>query len=473
MESGTPCRPWKPHPSPGDDGHESGRTAGFVNCIQKGAGEHCGPQRRSGHLPLEAATCCPSALKIVFLSPAAQRGGAEAVLLELLGVLREARPAWSLHVLAGEDGPLLATVRAMNVSCETLPFPPAVRSFGENRQAPASGQTVAPWRRMVAKAARLAGWLGAAGGVLRYGWKLRRRLRRLRPDLLHSNGMKMHLLGAVAKPGRTPLIWHLHDYLGSRPAMKPLLRRLSSRCALVVANSQSVARDVRAALPGGPAVAAVYNAVNLDAFRPAGPALDLDRLAGLPPAPAGTVRIGLVATFAFWKGHEVFLRAATATLGASRFYVVGGPVYATAGSQRSVEELRAVAGSLGLLDRTGFTGFVEDVPAAMRALDIVVHASTEPEPFGLVIVQAMACGRAVIISEAGGAAELVEPEISALVHRPRDVGGLTLAMDRLIASAELRARLGEAGRRRVAERFTMRQMAGQIVPLFGRLSANE
>ena len=323
---------------------------------------------------------------------------------------------------------------------------------------------------MVAKAARLAGWLKAAGGVLWYGWKLRQRLRQLRPDLLHSNGMKMHLLGAVAKPKRTPLIWHLHDYLGSRPAMKPLLRRLSSRCALVVANSQSVARDVRAALPGGPAVAAVYNAVDLDVFQPAGPTLDLDRLAGLPPAPAGTVRVGLVATFAFWKGHEVFLRAAAATPGASRFYVVGGPVYATAGSQRTTEELRAVARSLGILERTGFTGFVEDVPAAMRALDIVVHASTEPEPFGLVIAQAMACARAVVISEAGGAAELVEPEISALTHRPGDAAGLALAMGRLIASAELRARLGEAGRRQAAERFTTRRMAGQIAGLFRELA---
>ena len=422
-----------------------------------------------GRLPIEPSTAA-SALKIVFLSPAAQRGGAEAVLLELLGVLRATRPAWSLHVLAAEDGPLLAAVRTLGVAGETLPFPAALRAFGENRQAAGSARPTRPWERIVAKAARFAGWLKAAGGVLLYAWRLRRRLRQLRPDLLHSNGMKTHLLGALARPGRTPLVWHLHDYLGSRPAMKPLLRRLAGRCALVVANSQSVAADVRAALPGGPAVAAVYNAVNLDVFRPAGPTLDLDRLAGLPPAPAGTVRLGLVATFAFWKGHEVFLRAAAATPGANRFYVVGGPVYATAGSQRTLAELRALAGSLGLGERVGFTGFVAEVPAAMRALDVVVHASTEPEPFGLVIVQALACGRAVIISEAGGAAELVEPEVSALAHPPGDVAALAAAMNRLASAPELRARLGAAGRRRVEARFTTRQMAGQIVPLFEELA---
>ena len=357
----------------------------------------------------------------------------------------------------------------MGISCETLPFPHAVRSFGESRQSRESKQPFLALGWLTEKTSRFMGWLKASLGVSLYGWRLRQRLQHLRPDLLHSNGMKMHLFGALAKSGRTLLVWHLHDYLSNRPAMKPLLRGLLSRCALVVANSHSVAADVRAALPQGPEVVAIYNAVDLERFKPAGPVLDLDRIAGLPAADAGTIRIGLVATFAFWKGHEVFLRAAAATSGMSRFYIIGGPVYATVGSQRTLAELRTLAGSLGLLDRVGFTGFVEDVPAAMRALDVVVHASTEPEPFGLVIVQAMACGRAVIISEAGGAAELVESEVSALVHPPGDVRKLALAMERLIADAGLRAQLSAAGRRRVEERFAISKMAGQIVPLYEQL----
>lgn len=367
---------------------------------------------------------------------------------------------------------MMVKIRAMNLPGETLPFPQVVRTFGENRPGLARSSALLPWRHIFAdQAARLAHWAGAGAGVMLYGWRLRQRLKQLRPDVIHSNGMKMHLLGAVTKPRLTPLIWHLHDYLSRRTAMKPLLRAVASRCALAVANSESVAADVRAALPGGPPVRVVYNAVDPGVFTPAGPSLDLDQLAGLPPPTMpGTVRIGLVATFAFWKGHETFLRAAALAKGNHRFYVIGGPVYATAGSQRSLEELRELAQKLGVQDRVGFTGFVDDVPKAMRALDVVVHASTEPEPFGLVIVQAMACARAVIISAAGGARELVEPEINALLHSPGNAGELAAAIDRLGADPELRTHLGAAARLHASERFTRERMADRLVTIYEKES---
>jgi glycosyltransferase involved in cell wall biosynthesis len=360
----------------------------------------------------------------------------------------------------------------MDVSCETLAFPAAVRSFGENRQVQVARAAGRAWHKILAKVARLAGWLRAGAGVLIYGWRLRRRLGQLGPDVLHSNGMKMHLLGALAK-GATPLVWHLHDYLSARPAMKPLLRRLASRCQLLIANSESVAADARRVLPGSLPVHVVYNAVDSEVFTPEGAALDLDALAGLPAAALGTVRAGLVATFAFWKGHEVFLRAAAACEPANpiRFYVIGGPVYATGGSQYSLEQLKSLANELGVANRVGFTGFVEDVPAAMRALDIVVHASTEPEPFGLVIVQAMACGRAVIVSAAGGACELVEPETNALTHTPGEIGGLADALMGLATDAALRIRLGTAGRVNVRRDFSRLRMAEVIVPLYEKAAA--
>ena len=393
-------------------------------------------------------------------------GGAEAVLLEILRALGEVRPQWALHVIAAQEGPLLGKIRAMNISAELLPFPPAIQSFGENRRQ-TTAAAAAGFLNVGAKTKRFGRWCQAGIGGLRYGWKLRARLRQLNPDLVHSNGMKAHLLSTLAK-GSIPLVWHLHDYLGARPAMKGLLRRLASRCQLVIANSESVATDARKALPAGLPVRTVYNAVDLDLFTPTGQTLDLDHLAGLPPTTPGTIRVGLVATFAFWKGHEVFLRAAAAcrSMHPVRFYVVGGPVYATGGSQHGVEQLKGIADELGLGGCVGFTGFVDDAPAAMRALDIVVHASTEPEPFGLVIVQAMACGRAVVVSAAGGACELVEPETDALTHPPGDAAALAAAIQRLAADAAERARLGKAGRASVERRFTRAFMAEQLVPLY-------
>ena len=81
-----------------------------------------------------------------------------------------------------------------------------------------------------------------------------------------------------------------------------------------------------------------------------------------------------------------------------RAYVIGGPVYETEKSEVSIEELRQASARLGIADRVGFTGFIEDPAPAIRALDVVVHASTEPEPFGLAIAEGLACGRAVVVS---------------------------------------------------------------------------
>ena len=156
----------------------------------------------------------------------------------------------------------------------------------------------------------------------------------------------------------------------------------------------------------------VANAIDTMHFHPGAADTDrLDRLAGLPPPPTGTLRVGLVATYARWKGHDVFLKAAAALVREAssvpvRFYVVGGPIYQTQGSQFKAAELHGLVGALGLADRVGFVDFQRDPSEIYRALDVVVHASTRPEPFGLTIVEAMACGRAVIAAQAGGSAEL-------------------------------------------------------------------
>jgi glycosyltransferase involved in cell wall biosynthesis len=183
------------------------------------------------------------------------------------------------------------------------------------------------------------------------------------------------------------------------------------------------------------------------------------------------MRVGLVATFAYWKGHEVFLRAAAAVTGSHRFYVVGGPIYATGGSQWSLDDLRARAAALGVAERVGFTGFVEDVPAAMRGLDVVVHASTEPEPFGLAIVQAMACGRPVVTTAVGGARELIVPEENALAVPPVDSAALARAIDRLAAEPALRARLAQAGRVNVERHFSRVYLAEKAVAFYEGLAA--
>ena len=406
-------------------------------------------------------------MRIAFLSTSGHLGGAEAVLREIMSGLRQAKPAWRLGLIAPADGGLVTEARALEVDTRVLPYPPVLARWGEFHRAPNGEDAVnlhgsVPLFRLPA--------LGL--GAVVYARRLRAMFHAWRPDVIHANGLKMDILAAGARPRGTALVWHIHDFLGSRPTTSRLLRGVAGRCAAAVANSKSVAADARAVLGERVGVTTIYNAVDLDRFAPDGPVIDLDARANLPATSPDTIKVGLVATLAWWKGHELFLEAIRRAPDdlPLRAYVIGGPIYETGGSQRTLEELRQIASTLGLGARVAFTGFVDQPAAAMRALDIVVHASTEPEPFGLVIAEAMACGRPVIVSQTGGAAEIVENETTGLTFPPGDAGQLAERITRLARCSRLRDTLGRAARVSAARRFDRARLARELVPLYERVA---
>ncbi|MBW3570472.1 MAG: glycosyltransferase family 4 protein [Gemmatimonadetes bacterium] len=400
-------------------------------------------------------------LSIVYLSASAAMGGAERALLDLLASLRAAEPEWRLSLVAPDEGPLLAGARELGVEGHVLAFPPALARLGDAAASAGGGGALS----------LLAGMVRAGPGTARYLSRLRALLAGMRPDVVHTNGLKMHLLGARAAPADARVVWHLHDFVSTRRAMAGLLRRSAARVDGVIAVSRSVAEDAASMVGAEVPVRTVYNAVDLDRFRLLGPAMDLDGAAGMPPAPPGTLLVGLLATMGRWKGHGVFLRAVAALPPELpvRAYVIGGGIYRTAGSEVRADDLRRQAAELGIADRVGFTGFAEDAAAAIRALDVVVHASTQPEPFGLVIAEAMACGRAVVASAAGGAGEIVTHGHDALAVAPGDVEGLTDAIRQLALDPVLRDRLGRAGRETAVRRFDRARLAAEVAPLYRSL----
>lgn len=393
-------------------------------------------------------------MRILFLSPTGRYGGAEASLLDVVDSLRSLEPTWTLRVIAASEGAFVDRLRGLGIEVDVLPFPNVLARVGERE--------AALWR--------LGLGLGrAAFATVRYRLALARAIAAFAPDVIHSNGLKMHVLAAWAST--RPLVWHLHDYLDGRRVTAALLQWNQRRCARVVANSGSVASDAVRALGGGTPVVTIWNAVDLARFSPCGERLDLDAAAGLPPVSPGTLRVGLVASLGRWKGHTTFLRALALVRHDRpdldvRGYVVGDAVYDTAGSQYSIEELRALSEALGLRDRVGFTGFASRPDAVFRGLDVVVHASTAPEPFGLVIAEAMACGRALVVSAAGGAAELVTPGVDAVVHAPADAIELASQLVRLAENGELRGRLGQAARQTAERSFDRARLGPEFASLY-------
>ena len=402
-------------------------------------------------------------MRILFLSPVGVIGGAERVLLTAIGGLLRVQPGIAIRVIAPEDGPLLEAVSAIGAETKIVPMPSALTQLGDSQL-----RSTRKLRSLV----KLLG-LSAWGSISAWDYLLRLRaaIELFQPDLVHSNGIKTHLLSRFAVSRQTPVVWHLHDFFGLRPVAAELLRLARGRVRAGIAISQAVAIDATKIIPGVP-IRTILNAVDLNRFSP-GPGEDLDRLAGLAPAPPGTVRVGLVATYARWKGHLTFLDAAQMLAKSApalpvRWYIVGGPIYQTV-AQFSELELRTQVEARGIQDLVGFIPFQRAPEAIYRSLEIVVHASTLPEPFGLTIAEAMSCGRAVVVSAAGGAAELFTEGIDGLGVKPGDAAGLAAAVRGLVENPSDLDRLGSAARASALASFDDQKYASQLLELYRQL----
>jgi glycosyltransferase involved in cell wall biosynthesis len=181
------------------------------------------------------------------------------------------------------------------------------------------------------------------------------------------------------------------------------------------------------------------------------------------PKHAGTT-IGIVGRLAPWKGQHVFLDAfAQAFRGTKvRGRIIGSALF---GEDSYADSLRRQAERLGIAHQVEFRGFREDVWAELRALDVLVHSSVRPEPFGQVVLEGMAAGVPVIAAAAGGPTELITDGVDGLLTRPGDPTELAGAMRRLVDDPELRARLADAARERSRE-FTPERTAEQLLAVY-------
>ena len=155
------------------------------------------------------------------------------MLLQILAALGRSRPSWPLHLVLPGTGPLADRAVALGAHVEAVPMPVSLSRLGDWGM---SG------RGSTALALRL---LRAAADLPGYEGRLRAVLSAIGPDVLHTNGFKAHIVGARARRLYRGLVWHVHEYAGSRPMTRRLVRRYARRTSIIVANSESVAADVR------------------------------------------------------------------------------------------------------------------------------------------------------------------------------------------------------------------------------------
>lgn len=377
-------------------------------------------------------------MKVLFLNATGQLGGAERVLICLLKALRSAKPDWKLEVVTGDGGPLIPLLIGLGFNVEVLSFPERLSRLGE--ATPRNPLTL----------------LLCAWEAFRYRTKLKALVTARAPEVVHTLNFKMHLLAACTHVAGVKLCWHIHDFVSNRSVTRRLLRALSRKPTWVVGISEAVTRDMRSVSKAPERVRTVLNAIDLDHFSPCGSTWPR----------SAEPSVGLIATFARWKGHKVFLRAVASLPFQVRAFIAGGELYKTPGSQITMDEIRKQTEELGISDHVTFTGFLDDTAPLLRSLDVVVHASTEPEPFGLTIAEAMACGRAVVASTAGGVTEILTSGVNGLGHEPGDVRALANAMSRLLLDPDLRMEYGRAARVMAEDKLDPRRMANQFIEIY-------
>jgi glycosyltransferase involved in cell wall biosynthesis len=375
--------------------------------------------------------------RIVFLDHCALLSGGELALVRLLEALGEAVEP---HVVLAAEGPLLGRLRTAGISTEVLPAPRAMRETGRER----IGVRLLPGPELAQTAA--------------YAVTLARRLRRLRPDLVHANSLKALLYGGLAaRLARVPVVWHVRDRIAADYLPAGAVRLVGSSARFLpdalIANSRETLERLHIAAGGatrGYPQSVVYDPVDLVPLPKQGR--------------EGPVRVGMVGRIAPWKGQDVFLEAFARAFarGDERASVVGAALF---GEQPYEESLRRLAHRLGITERVDFVGFRDDVAGELAQLDVLVHASRLPEPLGQVVQEGMRAGLPVVAPDAGGPAEVISSGETGILFPIGDVGALTGALRTLAGDPALRARLGEAAARS-SRAFDPERVAPQVLDIY-------
>jgi glycosyltransferase involved in cell wall biosynthesis len=393
----------------------------------------------------------PTLKRVCFYSIATHLGGAERSVLELARGLRARRELgyepWFL--LPKPEGPLIDRLREEGISYDVLALP---RSFFT-----------------MSRAAPLAAFHKGLSSIPCMGLYLRSLVKLVavrKPDVIHTNAIKCHALAGLVGPATgVPVLWHLRDMFTAGGTLWALhvLRRVAN--VRVTANSRATAdsfsyRDE--------AVQVIHNGLDPSIYVRKPNRIFSSALGVSDDTPI----VGILGVIARWKGQDLFLNMAKRLIEQgtkARFVVIGAEIYDTRGQDRGLKQaLQDEAHALGIAERVLFAGFRENVEA-INGLDVLVHASIRPEPFGRVILEAMACGVPVVAAAAGGVLELVDDGENGLLFAPGNIGEMAHAVSRLLDSKPLMGAISQSARARFLARFTAEQHEQEIARIYDEI----
>jgi glycosyltransferase involved in cell wall biosynthesis len=271
----------------------------------------------------------------------------------------------------------------------------------------------------------------------------------------------------AGKIARIPVLWHVRDHIDPSYLPAPVVKIFRSLARTwpdyVLTNSDSTLQKLFPEGSGRQKAQAVHDGL-------------ADRELMAPPPVIFTAwknsvpRIGIVGRLVEWKGQHIFLDAALRLVKAGRraeFVLIGAALFGEEDYEAKLrEQSRAIIQAGG---QVTFAGFQTDIPRLLRELDIFVHASITPEPFGQVVIEAMAEGLPVIGSDGGGVREILCPGETGLLSPMGDGNALSEAIARLMDNPERASRMAQAGYVAVRDRFTAAHNARRIETVYNEM----
>lgn len=384
------------------------------------------------------------AYRVLYLDHAAEMGGAEHSLAELVHALK-VRGAVSPIVATAQQGDFARYLEHLDIDVLPLKLSREARFFPREK----AGNLLAMigqyfyWRPVIKQ--------------------LRHWVRQHPIDLIHSNTLKMHgLSGFLGKTAKVPVVWHVRDITSHRGNATRVLKTVTRYYPPtgIITISQAVQNSLNG-ICGTQVTQTIYNGLDmslLEQIPPKGKHI-LRQEMGLPQDLKLIVCVGY---FIAWKGQDTLIAAFARlhqTHPDTRLVLIGRPIFQHEDEER---RLRTLAETLGVADKVIFMGEQQSVVTKLPAFDVFVCPSTQ-EPFGRVILEAMAARIPIVATQAGGIPEIVRHEQEALLVPPSQPLALVDAVTRVLMESNAARQRTEAAYQRLKKCFTLENTVQQVL----------
>jgi glycosyltransferase involved in cell wall biosynthesis len=288
--------------------------------------------------------------------------------------------------------------------------------------------------------------------------KLFRLIKKAKPSVIHCNSptTKYAFRSAlIARLLGIPFIWHVR-VAESGGWKERLIAVLASKIVVI----SDTVKEKFAWISSKDKVVKIHNAVDTDIFRPG---LNTESLLDEFNIKRGKKIIGIFSRLDPWKGHTLFFESAGMIkdkIPNSVFLVVGE------GEKEYKNLLMSQVEILGLKNDVIFAGFRNDISQLMNLCDVIVNLSVEPEAFGRTVIEAMACGKAVVATKMGGVAEVIKDNTTGILVSKTDAPGIANSCIELSKNEDRAKEMGLMGRKRAEEFFSAPMITKRIEAVY-------